>query len=58
MWEETSNQVSVFVCTLQEHECERCQQQGFLQDFELGAGGGKHGGSRMIVVCESTLMHV
>ena len=26
--------------------------QGFIQDFELGAGG-KQGGSRMIVVCET-----
>ena len=29
--------------------------QGFIQDFELG--GVKHGGSRMIVACESTLTH-
>ena len=29
--------------------------QGFIQDFELG--GGKQDGSRMIVACESTLMH-
>ena len=28
--------------------------QGFIQDFELG---GEHGGSRMIVACEITLMH-
>ena len=27
--------------------------QGFIQDFELGGGGGKQDGSRMIVVCET-----
>ena len=35
--------------------------QGFIQDFELGGGGGgggEHGGSRMIVAREITLMHV
>ena len=26
--------------------------QGFIQDFELGGGGGKQDGSRMIVACE------
>ena len=30
--------------------------QGFIQNFELGGGGGKQDGSRMIVACESTLM--
>ena len=28
-----------------------------MQDFELGGGGGKHDGSRVIVACESTLTH-
>ena len=32
--------------------------QGFIQDFELEGGGGEHGGSRIIVLLESTLMYV
>ena len=32
-------------------------KQGFIQDFELGGRGGKQDGSRMIVVCNSTLTH-
>ena len=30
-------------------------ENGTIQDFQFG--GGKHGGSRMIVVCESTSTH-
>ena len=49
-----STGITYYVCIPDEEHL----KQGFIQDFELGGGGGgKQDGSKMIVARESTLTH-